>query len=90
VRGDHLAEAAERLDKTRSTLGRIEQGKTRADVHLVRSRMDLYDAWDDTPIDLAREAAKKGWWHSYRQDRGYVEWETEARQVLELQLLFIP
>src|SRR5215468_8355530 len=56
--GLSLEEAARRLDKTRSTLGRIEQGKTRADVHLVRSMMDVYDVRDDTLIDLAREAAK--------------------------------
>jgi transcriptional regulator with XRE-family HTH domain len=89
--GLSIEEAARRLDKTRSTLGRIEQGKTRADVHLVRSMMDVYDVWDETLIDLARESAKKGWWHSRKQDgHGYIRWETEASEILNHELLFIP
>lgn len=86
-----LAEAARRLDKTRSSLGRVEQGKTRADVHLVRTMMDIYDIRDDSLLDLAREAAKKGWSHAYGvRDRGYIDLETEASDVLDLQLLHIP
>ncbi|TDV46156.1 hypothetical protein [Actinophytocola oryzae] len=49
-----LEEAARMLDKTRSSLGRVEMGQSRADVHLVRSRMDLYHP---DLVDLAREAA---------------------------------
>jgi transcriptional regulator with XRE-family HTH domain len=44
--GMTLDEAAPRLDKTRSALSRVETGKTRADVHLVRSMMDLSDHSD--------------------------------------------
>lgn len=89
--GLSLEEAAPRLDKTRSTLGRIEKGETRADVHLVRSMMDLYDRRDDTLLDLAREAAQKGWWRAYGiEDLGYVDVETEASSVLEFSGLNIP
>jgi hypothetical protein len=59
-------------------------------VHLVRTMMDVYDVRDDSLLDLAREAARKGWWHTYNQRRGYIEWETEACEALDLQLLFIP
>lgn len=92
--GLSLEEAAKRLDKTRSTLGRIEQGKTRADVHLVRTMMDIYDIRDDNLLELARQAAKKGWWQAYPsgggRSRGYTEWETEACEKLDLELLYIP
>jgi transcriptional regulator with XRE-family HTH domain len=86
-----LEEAAPRLDKTRSALGRIENGQTRADVHLIRSMMDLYDQRDDGLLDLAREAAQRGWWRAYGiEDLGYVDVETEANAVLEFSGLNIP
>jgi DNA-binding XRE family transcriptional regulator len=86
-----LDDAATALDKTRSTLHRIEQGETRADIHLVRSMMDLYDQYDPDLVEQTRRAAKPGWWVSYGlQDLGYIDVETEAAHVRELSLLFIP
>ncbi|WP_091668435.1 helix-turn-helix domain-containing protein [Amycolatopsis marina] len=86
-----LEEAAPRLDKARSSLHRIENGETRADVHLVRSMMDLYDQYDPGLLDLARDAAKKGWWRQYGlKDFGYVDVETEASRTREFQLINIP
>jgi DNA-binding XRE family transcriptional regulator len=38
-----LAEAAPKLDKTKSALSRVEKGETGADVHLIRTMMDVYD-----------------------------------------------
>lgn len=89
--GMTLEEAAPRLDKTKSALGRVETGKTRADVHLIRSMMDLYDHYDATLIDLAREAARQAWWTKYGIDgRGFLGMETEASTELELSLVHIP
>lgn len=86
-----MDEAAPKLYKTRSSLCRIETGETMADVHLVKSMMDLYDQYDPTLVDLAVDAKGRGWWRAYGvQDRGYVDLETEASQVLNQQLLFIP
>ena len=86
-----LEEAAPRLDKARSSLHRIENGETRADVHLVRSMMDLYDQYDPGLLDLARDAAKKGWWRQYGlKDPGYVGVETEAARALTFQVINIP
>lgn len=86
-----LEEAAPRLDKTRSALGRIETGKSRADVHLIRSMMDLYDHYDETLIELARDAARQGWWTKYNIDgRGFIGMETEASTELEFSLVHIP
>jgi DNA-binding XRE family transcriptional regulator len=89
--GMTLAEAAPRLDKTRSSLGRIEKAETMADVHLVRSMMDLYDQFDPHLSDLARDAMRPGWWVAYGiRDRGYIGLETEAETALTSQLVFVP
>ncbi|WP_297546359.1 helix-turn-helix transcriptional regulator [Amycolatopsis sp.] len=86
-----LDEAAEKLDKTRSSLSRIENGLTRADVHLVRSMMDVYDCRDDWLIELARRASRKGWWLTFGiTDKGYIGMETEAADALTWQLAYIP
>lgn len=86
-----LDEAADRLEKTRSSLHRIEQGQTKADIHLVKSMMDLYDHYDPDLYDLVRDAAKNGWWRAYGlKDLGYVDVETEASAVLEFSGLNIP
>jgi len=86
-----LDEAAPRLDKTRSALGRIETGTTKADVHLIRSMMDIYDHYDPDLVDLVREANRPGWWTKYNiDDLGYISMETEASTVLEFSIMNIP
>lgn len=86
-----LEEAAPRLDKTRSALGRIETGTTKADVHLIRSMMDTYDHYDPDLVDLVREANRPGWWTKYNiDDLGYISMETEASTVLEFSIMNLP
>ncbi|GAA4543110.1 helix-turn-helix domain-containing protein [Amycolatopsis samaneae] len=86
-----LDEAAEQLDKKRTSLHRVETGETRADVHLVRSMMDLYDAYEDGLLDATREAYKPGWWRAFGlKDFGYVDVETEASGLMEFNALNIP
>lgn len=86
-----LEAAAPRLDKTRSSLARVETGKSRADVHLIRSMMDLYDHYDPDLLDLAREANRPGWWTKYNvEDRGFIGMETEAATVREVALVSVP
>ena len=86
-----LDEAAKLLEKHRLALWRIENGQTKADVHLVRSMMDVYDVRDDQLLNLARDAARKGWWRQYGlADLGYVDVETEAVRVLEYAVQTIP
>lgn len=86
-----LAVAAERLDKTRSALQRIETGVTRADVHFIRSFMDVCDHYDETLIAEAREAMKPPWFRSYGiEDAGYVDVETYAASVREFPGLMLP
>jgi transcriptional regulator with XRE-family HTH domain len=89
--GMTLDEVAVRLDRTRSAINRMETGKARIDVNVVRTLMDIYDIRDDSLIDLAREALHRGWWSIYGiRDLGYIGMETEASTVLELALVNIP
>lgn len=89
--GYTLDEAAPKLDKTRTSLHRVEKGETRADVHLVRSMMDVYDQYDPDLLELTRMALKAGWWASFGiEDMGYTELETEADTVREFAVLNIP
>ncbi|RZS43244.1 helix-turn-helix protein [Herbihabitans rhizosphaerae] len=84
------AQAAKKLIKHKSTITRIEKGDVAADVHLVKSAMDLYDVWDEKLIDLAIGAAKPGWWVRYGvRGGGFVGFESDADQTRELTLLYV-
>ena len=86
-----LDEAAPKLDKTKSALSRLETAMSRADVHIVRSMMDLYDHYDPDLLDLARESRRPGWWKRFNiEDRGLIDMETEAAIELEFTLVNIP
>ncbi|MGH3879635.1 MAG: helix-turn-helix domain-containing protein [Actinophytocola sp.] len=86
-----LDEAAPKLDKTKSALSRLETAMSRADVHIVRSMMDLYDHYDPDLIELARESRRPGWWKRFNiESRGFIDMETEASTELELSLVHVP
>ncbi len=89
-----MEEAAPPLDSSMSKLSRIENGQQKADVHLVKSMLDLFDAGGDQWTELltmAREAAKPGWYRAYGLgDNSYVGHETEATQVQEYAAGFVP
>ena len=89
--GMTLAEAAPRLAKTRSALGRIEKGETAADVHLVRSMMDLYNCRDDSLEDMVHEAKLPGWWVAYGiKDRGLHRPGDRGSRGGDLGLVYVP
>lgn len=86
-----LQSAASRLDKTRSALHRIETGVTKADVHLVRSMMDIYDHYAPDLLDLVREANRPSWWTKYKISAGgYISTENEASTVFEFSFGTVP
>jgi transcriptional regulator with XRE-family HTH domain len=88
-----LDEAAPALDSSASKLSRIENGQQGADVHLVKSMLDLYDAGDQWTelLEMAREAAQPGWYRAYGLgDDSYISYETEAVRVQEYALGFVP
>jgi transcriptional regulator with XRE-family HTH domain len=89
--GMTLSEAAPKLAKTRSALGRVEKGETAADLHLVRSMMDLYDCPDDKLENMVHDAKLPGWWVAYGiKDQGYIGLETDAIVAVTSQLVYIP
>lgn len=86
-----LDEAAQKLEKPRSSLHRYEIGESRLDVHVARSMMDIYDVYDSDLLDLVREALKPRWFRRYSpEDMGYVDIETEASVVKEFAVLNVP
>jgi transcriptional regulator with XRE-family HTH domain len=92
--GFTLEEAAPLLDTSMSRLSRIENGQQRADVHLVKSMLDLFDVggglWTEL-LELARETAKPAWYRAYGLgDNTYIGYETEAARVQEYSLGFVP
>ena len=60
-------------------------------MHFVRSAMDVYDHYEETLLDEAREAAKPPWFRAYGiEDMGYVDVETHAASVREFSGLKLP
>src|SRR5438105_4297843 len=84
-------EAPRVLHKAVSTVSRIEKGRVAADVHLVKSAMDLYGVWEEELLSLAINAAKHGWWVQFgvRDKSGILGFETDACQELEINLQHI-
>lgn len=84
-------EAAPRLDLTRSSLSRLETGETQANVHVVRSMMDVYDQYSPELLDTVRAARRRGWWRGFGvADLDYVAWEAGASHVRELAVVRVP
>jgi hypothetical protein len=89
--GLSLDQAAPRLDKTRSALHRIETGFTRADTHLVRTMMDVYDCYQPELLEEVREANKAPWYRVFGfKSGGYLDLETEASQISQYLVTDIP
>lgn len=86
--------AAQLMEWSDSKLSRVENGQTKADIHWVKSLLDIYDIGGSRREDieeLTREALRPGWWKAYgTDDRGYVPLEDEAIAVSEYQVLLIP
>ncbi|WP_199485348.1 helix-turn-helix domain-containing protein [Actinomadura craniellae] len=62
-------EVTRRLEWAGSTLFRIETGRTKPQPRSVRELLDLYNvtgAEKEGLLQLARDARKAGWWHSFR------------------------
>lgn len=89
--GLSMDDAAAKLDKSRTSLFRIESGENKADTHLVRSMMDIYDIWEDGLLEEVREATRPRWFSAYGlKDMGYVDLETEACRIREYGGLHLP
>ncbi|MET0236098.1 MAG: helix-turn-helix transcriptional regulator [Kibdelosporangium sp.] len=90
--GHTLDTAAVELDKTRSALHRVETGETKADVHLVRTMMDLYDCYDEDLLEETRKAAKPPWFRAFgvKGSGKILGVETAATEASEYSVQVIP
>lgn len=89
--GLSLDDAARKLEKSRTSLFRIETGENKADVHLIRSIMDIYDIYDPELLDRARDALKPSRFAAFGvADMGYVDVESDASRVCDYPSLNLP
>jgi transcriptional regulator with XRE-family HTH domain len=83
--------AADRLEITRSALGRFENGIGTVSVHLLRSMMDIYDQRMDDVLDMIRQARQPGWWKRYGiSDKDFVALETAASRISNYEVNLVP
>jgi transcriptional regulator with XRE-family HTH domain len=91
-------EVASQLEWSTSTLFRIETGRSRPQPGNVRSLLVLYGVTGperDGLIQLARDARKPGWWHSFRDVLSnpyevFIGLESGAASIRNFEALVIP
>ena len=91
-------EVARRLEWSTSTLFRIETGRSRPQPGNVRALLELYGVTGperDGLIQLARDARKPGWWHSFRDVLSnpyevYIGLESGAATIRNFEPLTVP
>ncbi|MEU8272254.1 helix-turn-helix transcriptional regulator [Sphaerisporangium sp. NPDC049002] len=84
-----IEEVARHLERSASTISRIETGKTVPRLRDVRDMLDMYGAVDDQRellLAMVRDAQQKGWWTDYEDVlpagfETYVGLEAEAASL---------
>lgn len=99
ARGLTLQQAARRLNRTPSSLSKLETGKRGIRRPALENMLDRYEVTDPDQrhalFDLARDAAKKGWWLRYEGKLSpamldYISLESEATDFRSFQLHLVP
>ena len=91
-------EVGRRLDCSGTRISRLETGKIGVRPGDVRELLDVYGVSGpeaDALVQLAREARRKGWWHTYNRVlppwfEAYLGLEGEATRLRDFQPLVIP
>ncbi|WP_165966502.1 helix-turn-helix transcriptional regulator [Actinomadura sp. 7K507] len=95
----NLQKAARLLNRTPSSLSKLETGKRGIRRPALEHMLDRYDLTDPDQrkalFDLARHAVDKGWWHRYEGKLSpsmldYISLEAEATSIRSFQLHLIP
>ncbi len=90
-----IEDVAEKLECSSSKISRIETGNVGVTPKDTRELLRLYGVPGDqldALVQLAREARKKGWWHSYNEvfTGAFVGLEAEASSLRAYQALLVP
>ena len=91
-------DVGQRLDCSGTRISRIETGRINVKPGDVRELLDIYGITGteaDSLVQLAREARRKGWWHTYGQVlppwfEAYIGLEAEAIRQRDFQSMVIP
>ncbi|SFN29095.1 helix-turn-helix domain-containing protein [Actinomadura madurae] len=95
----NLQKAARLLNRTPSSLSKLETGKRGIRRPALEHMLDRYELTDpdlrQTLYELARDSAKRGWWHRFEGKLSpsmldYISLEAEARSIHDFQLHLIP
>ncbi|MFF4235478.1 helix-turn-helix domain-containing protein [Actinomadura geliboluensis] len=95
----NLQKAARLLNRTPSSLSKLETGKRGIRRPALEHMLDRYELHDPDQrkalYDLARHATDKGWWHRYEGKLSpsmldYISLEVEATSIRDFQLHLIP
>ena len=92
------ADVGQRLECSGTRISRIETGRISVRPGDVRELLEVYGvtgAEADPLVQLAREARRKGWWHTYGRVlpswfEAYIGLESEAVRLRDFQPLVIP
>lgn len=95
----NLQQAARLLNRSPSSLSKLETGKRGIRRPALEHMLDRYELSDPDQrkalYDLARHAADRGWWHRYEGKLSpsmldYISLEAEATSIRDFQLHLIP
>jgi transcriptional regulator with XRE-family HTH domain len=88
-----INDVAERLERSESTVSRIETGETVVHLRDVREMLDMYGVSDrqlrETLLAIAKQAQQRGWWEAYRVPADlevYIGLEAEAGLIRAFEL----
>jgi transcriptional regulator with XRE-family HTH domain len=90
-----IDDVAEKLDCSASKISRIETGHVSVTPRDTREMLKLYGVEPnqlEALVQLAKEARKKGWWHSYNEvfTGAFVGLEAETSSLRAYQALLVP
>jgi transcriptional regulator with XRE-family HTH domain len=91
-------DVGQRLECSGTRISRMETGRISARPGDVRELLEIYGvtgAAADSLVQLARDARRKGWWHSYGRVlppwfEAYIGLESDAARLREFQPLVVP
>ena len=91
-------DVGQRLECSGTRISRMETGRISARPGDVRELLEIYGvtgAEADSLVQLARDARRKGWWHSYGRAlptwfEAYIGMESEAARLRDFQPLVVP